>query len=91
MTSAALALARCVLLPVPNVDRRAERSEARGSAEPVARWMPVGNASFVDWAMLTWEFGLMTSYLPFGWPSSSRARFAITSFVFMLIEVPAPP
>ncbi len=57
----------------------------------VARWMPVGNASFVDWAMLTCEFGLMTSYLPFGLPRSSRARFAITSFAFMLIEVPAPP
>ena len=49
------------------------------------------HASFVDCAMLTCELGLMISYLPFGWPRSSRARFAITSLVFMLIDVPAPP
>ena len=51
-------------------------------------WTPVGKASFVDCAMLTWLFGLMTSYLPFGWPRSSRARLAITSLAFMLMEVP---
>ncbi len=56
-----------------------------------ARWTPVGKASLVDWAMLTCVFGLTTSYVPLGWPSSSRARFAITSLVFMLIDVPAPP
>ena len=52
---------------------------------------PVGKESFVDCAMLTWLFGLTTSYLPFGCLRSSSARLAMTSLVFMLIEVPAPP
>ena len=56
-----------------------------------ARWTPVGKESLVDWAMFTCVFGLTTPYVPLGWPSSSRARFAITSLVFMLIDVPAPP
>ena len=57
----------------------------------MAMWTPVGKASLVDCAMFTWLFGLMALYDPFGAPRSSSARLASTSFVFMLIDVPAPP
>ena len=45
----------------------------------------------MDCEQLTWSWGLQYLYSPFWWPISSRARLAITSFAFMLVEVPAPP
>ena len=45
----------------------------------------------MDCEQLTWSCGLQCSYSPLRWPISSRARFAITSFAFMFVEVPAPP
>ena len=45
----------------------------------------------MDCEQLTWSWGLQNLYSPFRWPISSRARFAITSFAFMFVEVPAPP
>ena len=47
--------------------------------------------SLVDWPKLTWSFGLTNWYSPLRWPSGSSARLAITSFAFMLVDVPAPP
>ena len=40
--------------------------------------------------MLTWSFGCTGAYEPRAVPSSSFARFASTSFAFMLCDVPAP-
>ncbi len=54
-------------------------------------WSAVGYASLVDCEPFTWSCGLQYLYSPFAWPISSSARLAITSFAFMLVEVPAPP
>ncbi len=56
-----------------------------------ARRKAVGYMSFVLCPKFTWSFGFTNWYSPFLWPSFSSARFAITSFAFMLVEVPAPP
>ena len=50
----------------------------------------VGKVSFDDWLRLTWSFGCTGALAPSGAPSSSLARFAITSFAFMLVWVPEP-
>ena len=50
----------------------------------------MGVTSFVDWAMFTWSLGWTSEYSPRRPPSSSIARFAITSFAFMFCAVPAP-
>jgi hypothetical protein len=44
----------------------------------------VGLLSLEDCAMLTWSFGLTRRSDPRVPPSSSEARFASTSFTFML-------
>ena len=49
-----------------------------------------GTVSLDDWDMLTWSLGCTGEYSPRPAPSSSFARLARTSFVFMLCEVPAP-
>ena len=51
--------------------------------------MAVGMTSLLDCPKFTWSFGC-TSLLPRAPPSSSVARFEITSFVFMLVDVPEP-
>ena len=48
--------------------------------------MAVGITSLLDWPMFTWSFGC-TEVFPL---SISAALLAITSFVFMLVEVPEP-
>ena len=55
-----------------------------------ATWMAVGITSFEDWPIFTWSFGWTTPFSPSGWPKISFARFAITSFAFMFVEVPLP-
>ena len=57
----------------------------------IPMWRAVGYASLVDWEQLTWSCESQNLYSPFLWPISSRARFAMTSLAFMLVEVPAPP
>ena len=52
--------------------------------------MAVGNTSFVLCPMFTWSFGWMRARCPRASPRSSRARLAITSLAFMLVEVPDP-
>ena len=52
--------------------------------------MFVGIVSLVLCAMLTWSFGCTGVYVPRSPPSNSLARFASTSFTFMLCDVPAP-
>ena len=49
-----------------------------------ARWMADGNTSLDDCEAFTSSFGCT------GRPSRSVARLAITSFMFMLVEVPEP-
>jgi len=61
-----------------------------GAIESAATRIDAGTVSFVDWLMFTWSFGCTGSYAPRSPPSSSFARFAITSFAFMLCDVPAP-
>ena len=60
-----------------------------------SRYMPslpeLGYVSFVDWHLLMWSLGLTVVYSPLGLPMISRARLAMTSLAFMLVEVPAPP
>ena len=55
-----------------------------------ASWIALGITSFEDWQMLTWSFGWTGLREPISPPSSSIARFAITSLAFMLVEVPEP-
>ena len=50
----------------------------------------VGKVSLDDWLRLTWSFGCTGALAPSGAPSSSFARFAITSLAFMLLWVPEP-
>ena len=55
-----------------------------------ASWIAVGMTSLEDWHLFTWSFGCTSrspSRLP---PSSSLARFAITSLALVLVEVPEP-
>ena len=47
--------------------------------------MEDGNTSLEDWEAFTWSFGWTRRP-----PSRSLARLAITSFMFMLEEVPDP-
>ena len=63
---------------------------SRSASSRAASRMAVGNTSLVDWAMLTWSLGLTRAYSPSFPPRISTARFASTSFTFMLWEVPAP-
>jgi hypothetical protein len=71
----------------------ASRSSAGTRSRSIARraetWIAVGITSFDDCARFTSSFG-WTYADPSGFPSSSPARFAITSFAFMLVEVPEP-
>ena len=50
----------------------------------------VGKLSLEDWPRLTWSFGWTGLRLPKGEPSSSLARFEMTSLAFMLVWVPEP-
>ena len=52
--------------------------------------MAVGNTSFDDCPMLTWSLGWTGVLVPTVPPRIWMARFAITSLVFMLLEVPEP-
>ncbi len=54
-----------------------------------ASWMAVGMTSFEDWPRLTWSLG-WTSLEPRSPPMISVARLAMTSFAFVLVEVPEP-
>jgi hypothetical protein len=56
----------------------------------MATCIAVGKVSLLDCDILTWSFGLITSYSPFLFPKISNALFAITSFEFILNAVPAP-
>ena len=56
----------------------------------VAICIAVGNVSFEDWPMLQWSFGCTGSFDPMVPPMISMARFAITSFAFILDCVPDP-
>ena len=49
-----------------------------------ARWIADGNTSLDDWDAFTSSFGCT------GRPSRSDARLAMTSFMFMLVDVPEP-
>ena len=51
--------------------------------------MAEGNTSLEDWEAFTWSLG-WTFFDPLASPSSSAARLAITSLVFMLEDVPEP-
>ena len=50
----------------------------------------VGKVSFDDCDRLTWSFGWIGVFEPSSPPSSSIARFAMTSFAFMFVCVPEP-
>eukprot|EP00438_Fugacium_kawagutii_P020790 Skav229459 [mRNA] locus=scaffold577:112058:115862:+ [translate_table: standard] len=56
-----------------------------------ANFAEVGYESLVDCPLFTSSLGLQNSYCPFSCPKSSRARLAMTSLAFMLVDVPAPP
>jgi hypothetical protein len=62
---------------------RAGRS-VRSIAIAAASCIAVGIASFDDWPALTWSLGWT------GAPSRALARWAITSFAFMFVDVPEP-
>ena len=49
-----------------------------------------GITSLLDWHRFAWSFGWTGAFPPSGFPSSSFARFASTSFTFMFVEVPEP-
>ncbi len=53
-------------------------------ATAAASWSAVGMLSFEDWPALTWSFWWTLE------PSLSDARWAMTSFAFMFVEVPEP-
>ena len=46
--------------------------------------MAVGITSLEDWAAFTWSLGCTFE------PMSSEARWAMTSFAFMFVDVPEP-
>jgi hypothetical protein len=56
----------------------------RTIARVVAMWIADGKTSFDDWDAFTWSFGCT------GFPNASVARVAMTSLVFMLLDVPEP-
>ncbi len=60
------------------------------SACTAATCMAVGNTSFEDWPRLTSSLGCTRRASPRSPPISSEARFASTSFRFMLVCVPEP-
>ena len=62
----------------------------RRSSSTAAMCIAVGNVSFEDCEQLTSSFGWTGSFEPRTPPASSIARFAITSFTFMLVWVPLP-
>ena len=80
-------------LPLRRNDAMSSFIAATSSMLPRAMptWRDVGYASLVDWEPLTWSCGSQYLYSPFLWPISSRARLAMTSLAFMLVDVPAPP
>src|SRR5215475_14689537 len=55
-----------------------------------ATFIAVGNESFEDCDMFTASLGWTGFLLPSGLPAICDARFAITSFTFMLNWVPLP-
>ena len=55
-----------------------------------ARCMAVGMTSLEDWPLLTWSLGCTGVREPILPPRASIARFEITSFAFMLVDVPEP-
>jgi hypothetical protein len=57
----------------------------------IATLSAVGYESLVDCDMFKWSCGSTTEYSAFLRPISSRPTFAMTSFAFMFVEVPAPP
>ena len=66
--------------------QRASRSIASAAATCIA----VGNTSLEDCPRFTSSFGCTRRAAPRAPPSSSLARFASTSFTFMLVWVPEP-
>ena len=78
-------------LGAERVDQLLELGDQLAVAERHADVIAVGYESFVDCDRFTWSCGSQNLYSPFLWPISSSARFAITSFAFMFVEVPAPP
>ncbi|CFU04659.1 Uncharacterised protein [Bordetella pertussis] len=52
--------------------------------------MAVGKVSLDDWPRFTWSLGCTLRPSPRSPPSSSEARLASTSFMFMLLCVPEP-
>src|SRR4051812_43713854 len=72
---------------------RSERTagfSSRTSAITAATCIAVGNVSLDDWPRLTSSFGCTSRASPRLPPRSSEARFASTSFTFMLLCVPEP-
>eukprot|EP01139_Manchomonas_bermudensis_P017219 Amastigsp_a516913_19.p3 type:complete len:139 gc:universal Amastigsp_a516913_19:873-1289(+) len=60
------------------------------NSSTAAMCIAVGNASFDDCDMLTWSFGCTGFFEPIVPPSSSIARFEMTSLTFMFVWVPDP-
>ncbi len=76
---------------------RARQEVAQGRQEPRLRSRAPprhasrsGSESFEDWPRLTWSFGWTGDFPPRAPPRRSLARFARTSFMFMLDWVPEP-
>ncbi len=61
----------------------------RARAIAAASWIAVGITSLDDWHRFTWSLG-WTSFEPRSPPRISVARFAMTSFAFVFVEVPEP-
>ena len=53
-------------------------------------WIAVGITSFEDCPMFTWSFGWTPPFAPGASWRTWFARFAITSFAFMFVDVPLP-
>ena len=60
------------------------------SASRAATCSAVGITSFDDWPTFTWSFGWTGLRAALAAERSRVARFAITSFAFMFVEVPEP-
>ena len=67
--------------------RRASSAGSKASSIDMAAdsWSAVGIVSFDDWHLFTSSLGW--TFLP---PRPREARFATTSFMFVLVDVPEP-